>query len=51
MVELMLAYGLKFGELGLGFYLVHKIFSKKTKDFHISADQSGIEVDSSFYEE
>ena len=51
MVELMLTYCLKFGELGLGFYLVHKMFSKKTKNFHFSADQSRIEIDSSFYEE
>lgn len=51
MVELVLTFILKAIELGLGYYLVHSIFSKKTKDFHLSANQCGIEVDSSFYKE
>lgn len=51
MVELVLTFVLKFIELGLGYYLVHSIFSKKTKDFHLSANQCGIEVGSSFYKE
>ena len=51
MVELVLTFILKLVGLGLGYYLVHSIFSKKTKDFHLSANQCGIEVDSSFYKE
>lgn len=51
MVELVLTFVLKLVGLGLGYYLVHSIFSKKTKDFHLSANQCGIEVDSSFYKE
>ena len=49
MVELVLTFVLKLVGLGLGYYLVHSVFSKKTKDFHLSANQCGIEVDSSFY--
>ena len=51
MVELVLTFVLKLVGLGLGYYLVHSVFSKKTKDFHLSANQCGIEVDSSFYKE
>ena len=51
MVELILTFVLKLVGLGLSYYLVHSIFSKKTKDFHLSANQCGIEVDSSFYKE
>lgn len=50
MVELILTYILKFVMLGLGYYLVHNIFSKNTKDFHCSVDQNGLRIDSSFYE-
>lgn len=51
MVELVLDFILKLVELGLGFYLIHKIFSKKNKDIHFSADQNGVKVDGSFYKE
>ena len=51
MVELILNFILKIVVLGLGYYLVHSIFSKNTKDFHCSIDQNGFKVDSTFYEE
>ena len=51
MVELVLTFILKLVGLGLGYYLVHSVLSKKTKDFHLSENQCGIEVDSSFYKE
>lgn len=51
MVELILEFILKFAILGLGYYLVHNIFSKNTKDFHCSVGQNGLNIDSSFYEE
>lgn len=51
MVELILNYIMKFVLFGLGYYLVHSIFSKKTKNFRLSVDQNGLEIESSFYEE
>lgn len=51
MAELILTFILKFILLGLGYYLVHSVFSKKPKDFHFSADQDRIEVGGSFYKE
>ena len=50
MVELILNFILNFGVLGLGYYLVHSIFSKNTKDFNCSVDQNGFEINSIFYE-
>lgn len=49
--ELVLTFIVKIAGLALCYYLVHNIFSKRTKSFHLSASQSGIEVDSTFYEE
>ena len=51
MVELLLTYLVKFVELGIAYYLIHSLFSKKTKKVHLSIDQNGIEVDSTFYED
>ena len=51
MAELVLTFIVKIAGLALCYYLVHNIFSKRTKSFHLSASQSGIEVDSTFYEE
>ena len=51
MVELILNYIMKFVLFGLGYFLVHSIFSKKTKNFRLSVDQNGLEIESSFYEE
>ncbi len=34
MVELILSFSLKLIELGLCYYLVYSVFSKKTKDVH-----------------
>lgn len=51
MAELVLTFIVKIAGLTLCYYLVHNIFSKRTKSFHLSASQSGIEVDSTFYEE
>lgn len=50
MVETLLNFVLKIVMLGLGYYLVHSIFSENTKDFHCSVDQNGLKVDSTFYE-
>lgn len=50
MLELILEFILNLVVLGLGYYLVHSIFSKNTKDFHCSVDQNGLEVNSTFYE-
>lgn len=49
-METILDFILNFGVLGLGYYLVHNIFSKNTKDFHCNVDQNGIEINSTFYE-
>lgn len=51
MGELILDFILKLVLLGLGYYLVHSIFPKKTKGFHCSVDQNGLNFDSSFYKE
>lgn len=51
MVELILNFILKFVVLGLCFYVVYKAFSKKTKNFHISINHNGVEVDSTYYKE
>lgn len=51
MVELILTFVLKLVGLGLGYYMVHRAFSKKTKDFHLSVNQYGIEVNGSFFKE
>ena len=51
MVELILTFILKIVVLGLVYYLVHNIFSKKTKDFHVYIDQNGLRIDSSYYDE
>ncbi len=51
MVELILNFSLKLVELGLCYYLVHSVFSKKTKDVHCSVGQNGLNFDSSFYKE
>ena len=45
MAELVLTFIVKIAGLA------HNIFSKRTKSFHLSASQCGIEVDSTFYEE
>ena len=50
-MEIIFDFILKLVVLGLGYYLVHNIFSKNTKEFHCSADQSGLKIDSAFYEE
>ena len=50
-MEIVLNFVLKLVVLGLGFYLVHSIFSKNTKEFHCSVDQNGFKFDSTFYEE
>jgi hypothetical protein len=51
MVELILNYIMKFVLFGLVHYLVHSIFSKKTKNFRLSVDWNGLKIESSFYEE
>jgi hypothetical protein len=51
MEEQLLEFIVKLVEIGLGYYLVHNVFSKRTKDFHASVDQNGVKVDSSFYKE
>ena len=51
MVELILDFILKLVGLGLCFYVVNKVFSKKTKNFHLSVDHDGVDIDSTFYEE
>ena len=51
MVELILNFVLKLVVLGLGFYVVNKVCSKKTEKFHMTINHNGFEVDSSFYEE
>lgn len=51
MIELVLAFILKLVRIGLGYYLIHSISSQKTKDFHLSVNQCGFEVGSSFYKE
>lgn len=45
MAELVLTFIVKIAGLALCYYLAHNIFSKRTKSFHLSASQSGIEVD------
>lgn len=47
MVELLLI--LIFVVLGVVCYLTHNIFSKNTKEFHITIGQNGIEIHSTFY--
>lgn len=51
MLELILEFILNLVVLGLGYYLVHSIFSKNTKDFHCSVDQNRLNFDSLFYKE
>lgn len=51
MVETILDVILKLVVLGLGFYVVNRIFSKKTKKFHMTINHDGLEVDSAFYKE
>lgn len=51
MVELILNFILKFVVIGLGYYLVHSMFSKRMKNFHLSVDQNGIRIESSFYKD
>lgn len=38
-------------KFGFGFYLVHNIFSKNTKEFHCTVDENGFELGSEFYED
>ncbi len=51
MVETILDFVLKLVVLGLVFYVVNRVFSKKTKNFHMTINHNGLEVDSSFYKE
>ena len=51
MLELVLCFILRLVLLGLGYYLVYKIHSKKTKSFHMTVNQNGLEVKSSYYED
>ena len=51
MVELVLNFILKLVGLGLGYYVVYNISSKKAKDFHMTVNHNGLEIDSTFYEE
>lgn len=50
-MEIVLDFILKLAVIGLGYYLVHNVFDKSTKEFHCSVDQNGVEIDSTFYEE
>lgn len=49
MVELMLIFFVVLVALEVVCYLSHNIFSKNTKDFHITIGQNGIEIHSTFY--
>lgn len=49
-MEIIFDFILKLVLLGLGYYLVNRIYSKNTKEFHLSVDQTGMKIDSEFYE-
>ena len=51
MVELILILILVLVVLGVVCYLTHNIFSKNTKEFHVTIGQNGIEIQSTFYKE
>lgn len=48
-MEIALNFILKLGLLGLGYYLVHSVFAKNTKEVHFSVDQNGIKFFSKFF--
>lgn len=48
-MEIILTFILKLVMLGLGYYLVHNVFAKNTKEFHCSVDQNGFKFYSTFY--
>ena len=51
MDEQKLDFVLKLVMLGFVIILVYITFSKDIKDFHITIDQNGIEINSAYYKE
>ena len=52
MVDLILSHGFDFGLLGLGYFAIHRILSKKARELQFSFSlQNGIKFSCKFYKE
>ena len=50
MVDLILSHGFDFGLLGLGYFAIHRILSKKERELQFSFSlQNGIKFSCKFY--